>query len=297
MQLKRYAGLWVAVFLLCAGVSAQEEPTYTIRVNTDLVQISVVAHDRSGRFVGDLTKEDFELMEDRRPQQLAAVDLETVGVPKREEMPGPPVELPILSSGASVVSSTARGLRLVVLFFDFMSLDLPGAARSLRAAEAYVRTIGPADRVAVVSLAPKLKVQQDFTGDQTELQRALKSLHGLSQESLERPDDPSYRLFYAYERLRSFRVLATSLAKVRQKKSVVIFGGGSASDADLAGITTTVDAAASFGRREPPEQLRHRSPVGGYRRRPECRDHARTGFAVCSCSRDRWPRFLRLQRF
>jgi VWFA-related protein len=249
MSVKRYARLSIsaAFLVLCAGLAAQQEPTYTIRVNTDLVQISVTAHDRSGHFVRDLTTDDFELVEDRHPQQLLAVDLETVGVANGEGMQGGPLDLPILSSSGSVASSAARGLRLVVLFFDFTSLDLPGAARSLRAAEAYVRTIGPADRLAVVSLTPKVNTQQDFTGDQDKLQRALKRLHGFSQETLEDPDDHSYSLFYDYERLRSLRVLASLLAKIPQKKSVVLFGGASASDSDLAGITATIDAAARAG--------------------------------------------------
>jgi VWFA-related protein len=244
MLVKQQVIAWVpaAVLLLCGGLSAQQEP-YTIRVNTDLVQISVVAHDRTGRFVRDLSRDEFEVIEDRRPQQLSAVDVETVGVLNRAELRERPLQLAILTPDASVASNTARGLRLVVLFFDFTSLDLPGAARSVRAAEAYVRSIGPADRVAVVSLTPKLKIQQDFTGDQEQLQRTLKGLYGLNQAALEGPDDVSYRLFYPYERLRSMRVLASALAKVPQKKSVVIFAGGSASDADLASITATVDAA------------------------------------------------------
>jgi VWFA-related protein len=249
MQVKRCACWWVcaAVLLLCGGVAAQQEPTYTIRVNTDLVQISVFAHDRSGRFVHDLTRNDFELMEDRRPQEISAVDLETVDVSSQKEMPTRAVPLPLLTADPSVAPSSARGLRLIVLFFDFTSLDAPGAARSLNAAEVYVRTIGPADRIAVVSLTPKLKIEQDFTGNQEELQRALKNLHGFNQASLEGPDDPSYKIFYTHERLRLFRVLAGLLARVPQKKSVVLFSGGSASDADLVGITATIDAAVRAG--------------------------------------------------
>jgi VWFA-related protein len=235
--------LEAAVLLTCSVLAAQQEPTYTLRVNSDLVQISVVARNRSGQFVRDLTIGDFTLTEDGRPQRLLAVDLETVGVPNATGTRRMPLQLPILTSGAPLPAIATRGLRLVVLFFDFTSLDLPDAARSLRAAEAYVRTIGPADRVAVVSLGPKLEVQQDFTGDPAELLRALKRLYGLSQMDFEASDDPSPGLFYAYGRLRSLRVLTTTLAKVPQKKSVVIFAGGMPSDSDLVGITATVDAA------------------------------------------------------
>jgi VWFA-related protein len=231
-----------AVLLACAGLCAQQEPTYTIRANSDLVQISVVARDRKGGFVRGLTKDDFALMEDGRPQQLSAVDLETVDVVHDPGTPQPMWRLPIFSSSAPVPADAARGLRLVVLFFDFTSLHLPDAARSLRAAEAYVRNIGSSDRVAVVTLAPKLEVQQDFTGDEAELQRALKRLRGLNQTVLE-TDYPSYELFNAYGRLRSLRLLSNTLAKMPPKKSVVIFAGDVPFGPDLTAIKATTDAA------------------------------------------------------
>jgi VWFA-related protein len=244
--------IWAAVFLISPMMSAQQEPTYTIRVNSNLVQISIVARDRNGRLVRDLTGDDFAVIEDGRPQQLSAVDLESVTVPQTTGMSLLPLQLPVLTSTTSVPASAVRGLRLVLLFFDFASLDPDDAARSLRAAEAYVRTIGPADRVAIASLAAKLEVQQDFTGDSTALRHALQRLHGLSRTVLEgkggnRSDDSVYEVFSTYRRLRSLRVLTSALAQVSQKKSVVIFAGNPGSDPDLVGITATVDAAVRAG--------------------------------------------------
>src|SRR5438876_6968515 len=249
-----YFFAWAAVLLISRNISAQQEPTYTIRVNSDLVQISVVARDRNGRFVPDLTRDDFAVIEDGRRQQLSAVDLESVAVPNTTGTPLLPLQSPILTSRSPVAPTAAKGLRLVLLFFDFTSLDADAAARSLRAAKAYVGTIGPADRVAVVSLAAKLEVQQDFTGDHTALQQALKRLQGLSRTVLEGngddggSDDSGYAMFNGHRRLRSLRVLTSALAQVRQKKSVVIFAGDTGSaDSDLVGITATVDAAVRGG--------------------------------------------------
>jgi len=239
--------VWAAVLLISPSISAQQEPTYTIRVNSDLVQINVVPRERNGRFVRDLTRDDFAVIEDGRPQQLSAVDLETVAAPHTTGAPPLPLQLPILTSKAPVPASAVRGLRLVLLFFDFTSLDPDAAARSLRAAEAYVGTIGSADRVAVASLAAELQVQQDFTGDHRVLQQALKRLHGLSRTALEgngnSSDDLDYQVFSGYQRLRSLRVLTSALAQVPQKKSLVIFAGNPGSDPDLVGIRATVDAA------------------------------------------------------
>jgi VWFA-related protein len=238
----------VAVLLACARFAAQEQPTFTIRVNSDLVQVRVIVRDRDGRFVPDLAKDDFTLKEDGRVQQLSAVDRETVGVTNEMPTHRLPLQLPILSSSAPLPAAAARGLRLVVLFFDFTSLDLADGARALRAAEDYIGTIGGADCVAIVTLAPKLEVQQDFTADKAQLLQTLRRLHGLNQMVLETADDPSYELFYRYGRLEYLRVLTTTLARVAQKKSVVIFAGKIPSDdLDLVGITNTVDGAVRAG--------------------------------------------------
>jgi VWFA-related protein len=238
----------VAVIMSCIRLVAQDQSTYTIRVNSDLMQVRVVVRDRDGRFIPDLTKDDFRLQEDGRIQQLSAVDWETVGTTSEVPAQRLPSQLRVLTSNVPLPAAAARGLRLVVLFFDFTSLDLADAARALRAAEDYINTISGADRVAVVSLAPKLEVQQDFTGDKAQLLEALKRLHGFSQMVLQTVDDPSYELFYRYGRLESLRVLTTTLARVAQKKSVVIFAGKVPfDDLDLVSITTTVDDAVRAG--------------------------------------------------
>jgi VWFA-related protein len=243
--------VWAAVLLISPNISAQQEPTYTIRVNSDLVQISVVVRDHDARFVRDLTRDDFAVIEDGRLQQLSAVDLERVAGPHTAAAPLQPLQLPLLTSQASVPATAVRGFRLVVLFFDFTSLGPDDAARSLRAAEAYIRTIGPADRVAIVTLAAELEVWQDFTGDHSALQHALQRLHGLSRTVLEGngngSDDSTHEVFNGYQRLRSLRMLTSALAQVPQKKSVVILAGNTGSDSDLVAITATVDAAVRAG--------------------------------------------------
>src|SRR6266550_3405959 len=87
--------VWAVVLLTWGKLAAQQQPTYTFRVNSDLVQISVVARDRNGRFVPDLTRDDFAVIEDGRRQQLSAVDLESVAVPNTTGTPLLPLQSPI----------------------------------------------------------------------------------------------------------------------------------------------------------------------------------------------------------
>jgi hypothetical protein len=68
---------------LLAGVSLtgqtpvpQDQP---IRVGVELITTDVVVRDRNGRFVPDLSKDDFELLEDGRPQKIVSFVLSLGG--------------------------------------------------------------------------------------------------------------------------------------------------------------------------------------------------------------------------
>jgi VWFA-related protein len=51
------------------GVQAQDRPTFRSAVR--LIDVDVFVTDRDGRFVRDLTVDDFELLEDGQPQTIA----------------------------------------------------------------------------------------------------------------------------------------------------------------------------------------------------------------------------------
>ena len=50
-----------------APLPRQDQP---IRVGVELITTDVVVRDRNGRFVPDLSTDDFELLEDGRPQKI-----------------------------------------------------------------------------------------------------------------------------------------------------------------------------------------------------------------------------------
>ncbi len=216
-------------------------PDYTIRVESDLVLVHVTARDRRGNPVRDLAREDFVLLEDGRRQVISFVDYET-----SRPAVAPPGDLPLLTSGASVSPKLTQGLRLVILFFDFTSLQPDQALRALRAARAYVQNMSPTDRVAVVTLAERLRVQQDFTSNRDSLLHALTNIRNMSMaEEDSSSETEGYDLFSNDRRLRALRAVASALQLVPQKKTLVFFagsvGGGVQNEPQLAG---TVEAAA-----------------------------------------------------
>src|SRR5687767_15896862 len=82
--------LLVLCLLTCwasVAQSQQQQPTPTpprrsddvVRVYTELVQTDVMVFDKQGRFVKDLTRDNFELRVDGKPRPIEAFELITAG--------------------------------------------------------------------------------------------------------------------------------------------------------------------------------------------------------------------------
>jgi hypothetical protein len=67
--------------LLCAALSAAQQPgpvpqpSVTFRAETNFVEVHAIVTDETGAFVRNLTKDDFEVLEDGKPQTAAAFSL------------------------------------------------------------------------------------------------------------------------------------------------------------------------------------------------------------------------------
>ena len=57
------------VLLAGVAVAAQQGPTFKVAV--DYVEVDAVVTDGEGHFVRDLTKDDFEVLEDNKPQAIS----------------------------------------------------------------------------------------------------------------------------------------------------------------------------------------------------------------------------------
>ena len=93
--------------------TGQDEP---VRLRTELVQVQVVVTDKQGRVIEDLKKDDFELLEQGRRQEVSFFSLERVGVqPTRPALAG---EEPVATRPPTRVAEAATPSRSIVLFFD-----------------------------------------------------------------------------------------------------------------------------------------------------------------------------------
>jgi VWFA-related protein len=232
-----------------AGQSATpNKPGYTFRVQSELVLVNVVAHDKAGNLVRDLGQDDFTILEDGKPQQIHSFDIERPEVIAQPAMQatveGTAGPAPSILLNQEVAPEAVRDRRLLVVFFDLSSMQPEEIDRAVKAARNYVaRQMSPADLVSIVTLGDSMQVAQDFTTDRNALDKALVRLSSSEGEGFEAgttgtaegtadtgaqytPDDTEYNLFNTDRRLMAIASLAQSLSRIEQKKSVLYFSGG-----------------------------------------------------------------------
>jgi VWFA-related protein len=115
----------------------------SVRLNTTLVQVPAVVTDRSGKFVTDLSQNDFTVFEDGKRQELA------------------------------VFAAVKQPFNAVLV------LDTSNSAQDrLRAiqntAASFTRQLGPGDRMMVISFDNEVKQLTDFISDPKELEAAIR---------------------------------------------------------------------------------------------------------------------------
>jgi Ca-activated chloride channel family protein len=113
-----------------------------IRVNTSLVTVPVSVLDRNGKYLTDLQKEDFQLLEDGAPQEIAYFAA---------------IEKPVA----------------VILMIDTSTSTWSKLSEIKAAANAFVEQLRPEDSVMVLSFARNVTVEGELTTDRERIRRAI----------------------------------------------------------------------------------------------------------------------------
>jgi len=114
----------------------------TLKTDTDLVTVPVIASSRSGNYIADLTKDEFKLSEDGVPQQIAF--LATVNAPFH-----------------------------VVLLLDTSASTKEKLSMIQRAAVTFVDQLNPTDKVKVISFDDQVRDLNDFTSNKALLSSVI----------------------------------------------------------------------------------------------------------------------------
>jgi len=160
-------------------------PPVTFKVEVNYVEVDAVVLDRQGDFVGNLARDDFQVLEDGKPQKISTFSF--------VNMPVQRVEKPLFSPQPIEpdVRTNARGLdgRIYLLLLDDLHTAPLRSGRVRAAARQFVRQqMGANDLAAVVYTSGRTDAAQDFTGNQQLLLDAIGKFMGrkLRSPTLER---------------------------------------------------------------------------------------------------------------
>lgn len=151
-------------------ISQKDEPaTFTTHVN--LVMVPVVVRDKTGRAIGNLTKQDFLLLDKGKPQQISRFTIEKWGL----EGPSTVVKPDEGAEASGGLPPANMPDRYVGYLFDDVHVT-PGDLMQVRnAAEKHMMTeLRPSDRAAIFTTSGQ--VVSDFTDDLGKLRQTLARL-------------------------------------------------------------------------------------------------------------------------
>ncbi len=159
-----------------AGAGESPDETYYESVDVDVVDVEVVATDRSGRAVAGLTKDDFELYEDGKPVEISNFFRSV------DEAPAPAVPAADASdrSAAAGRAAVAKPVDQVLNFAVFVDNEnlTPNARRPVLAAlqRFFQKHVGTGDHVILASYDGGIKVTQPAASDPAALSAAVGKL-------------------------------------------------------------------------------------------------------------------------
>ena len=153
-------------------VSARQDDSVVFRSKVTLVTVPVVVRDKSGKPVGTLRQEDFQLLDKGKPQVISKFSVEkSGGIVIARTTPTAGGQTPEPNAAPEVIAPD----HFVGLLFDDIHMSAADVAAARTAAQMFVGSgLRPADRAAVFTTSGQTTL--DFTGDRDALNSALLKL-------------------------------------------------------------------------------------------------------------------------
>jgi VWFA-related protein len=158
--------------LITLPLASQDKLVESIEVR--VVNVDVVVTDRTGNPVTGLTKDDFELFENGKPQKITNL---------YEIRPTDPSETLNVAGAlepsyqAAEPAPVEMRRRRVVMFIDNSSLTVFQRTKVLKSMEKFIDTdMRPGDEATLVVWNPGLKIATPFTDDRTVLKEGVRAL-------------------------------------------------------------------------------------------------------------------------
>jgi VWFA-related protein len=144
-------------------------PPSAIRVTTKLISVNVIVRDKHGQPVTDLTRNDFVLLDAKKPQPIQVFSVEKIGLE-----PQPAYRTPPDTYSNEIGGGDGTPSNLTIILLDALNTPFFDRAYPRNQVRKLLLTLQPQDRVALYALGPHLRVLHDFTSDASSLLAALK---------------------------------------------------------------------------------------------------------------------------
>jgi VWFA-related protein len=169
----------LSIVTFLAGVMAQEPDVTVFRATSRLVQVNVIVNDKNGSPVHELTRGDFILTDNGRPQDISVFTAEAAEPGKSKISPSTGADP--LTVNNRTVPVAGKSMPVTVILFDALNiLTLDDLLYGKREAVKFLRTLQPGDPVALYSLnGPTVRVIHDFTDDANSLIQVAQRLSGV----------------------------------------------------------------------------------------------------------------------
>jgi VWFA-related protein len=163
----------------------QQTDDDVVRITTKLVQVDAVVTDKDGRQVTDLQADDFEIMENGRPQTITNFSyVSTAPATSPAEMPSPVREA---VKGPTVLAARLRPeqvRRAIALVVDDLRMSSEGINVARQALRKYVdEQMQPGDLIAIIRTSAGIGALQQFTNDRQQLQAAIERVRPLTRST------------------------------------------------------------------------------------------------------------------
>jgi VWFA-related protein len=220
----------------------QAQPTFRMRI--EFVEVDASVRDKSGHFVADLTKDDFEVLEDGKRQDIASFDLVNVPV---EPRPAVAVVTGRLIE-PDVVSNKQVPGRVYLVVIDDLHVSPMRIRQTRKVARDFIeQNVAPNDVAMVLTTSGNRQAAQDFTSNKRLLLQAVDRVVGRKvtspgaaaiSTSLSPGIDPTTtagipdpgareRIFNARTTLEALTQIATFAGTIRnRRKAIVMVGEG-----------------------------------------------------------------------
>ncbi len=217
-----------------AALSAQQAspPQPTFRSDVTLVTTDVIPRNADGRFVADLTKDDFEVLEDGEPQTITSFTLVHGGrVFNLLEPPAPVEETEgiVLPKRRVVDPGSGRVLLIFVDDLHFEALYTPHVRRLVL--DIVQHLLHDGDLVGMVSSGPS-SIEIDPTFDRKLVSESVGKIRGSAMtnaeilQMLESPQGPGDLRFRAQVAFKTMYGMLASLDRVQNRRKAVLYISG-----------------------------------------------------------------------